>query len=164
MGDQKSHCTAHRWLFFYEKRGLEVQNFITFPNLLWTFRKSKKIVFFHSDLGWSRRCGHIVPPQHLTYIQKPCTNRFNPDGAGFLNVAWVWGGTMCPHLLDHPKALQKTKNFLFDFLKVYYELGKVTKFRTSRPLFSWRKSHRKKVRADSAPPRPNRVKSWINRA
>ena len=45
-----------------------------------------------------------------------------------------------------------------DFLKVHNELGKVTKFWASRPLFSWRNSHLKKVRADSAPPRPNRVK------
>ena len=45
----------------------------------------------------------------------------------------------------------------FAFLKVHNELGKVTKFGTSRPLFSWRNERLKKVRADSAPPRPNRV-------
>ena len=57
------------------------------------------------------------------------------------------------------KVTQKhcEKPNFFDFLKVYNELGKVTKFWTSRPLFSWRNSHLKKVRADSAPPRPNRV-------
>ena len=44
------------------------------------------------------------------------------------------------------------KKIVFDFLKVHNELGKVTKFWTSRPLFSWRNSHLKKVRADSAPP------------
>ena len=43
------------------------------------------------------------------------------------------GGTMCPHLLDHPKTLWKTH--FFDFLKVYNELGKVTRFGTHRPLF-----------------------------
>ena len=67
------------------------------------------------------------------------------------------GGWISPHLLDHLKTLWKTKKFFFDFLKVHNELGKVTKFWTSRPLFSWRNSHLKKVRADSAP-RPNRVK------
>ena len=57
------------------------------------------------------------------------------------------GGTMCPHLLDHLKTLWKSNNFFGDFLKVYNELGKVKKFRTSRPLFSWRNSCLKKVRA-----------------
>jgi len=52
----------------------------------------------------------------------------------------------------------KNQKVFFDFLKVHNELGKFTKFWTSRPLFSWRNSHLKKVRADSAPPRPNRVK------
>ena len=45
--------------------GLEVQNFVTFPNSLWTFRKSKKnFLVFHSDSRWSRRCGHNVPPPY----------------------------------------------------------------------------------------------------
>ena len=39
----------------------------------------------------------------------------------------------------------------FDFLKVHNELGKVTNFGTSRPLFSWRNGQLKKVWADSAP-------------
>ena len=52
---------------------------------------------------------------------------------------------------------------IFDFLKVHNELGKVKKFWTSRPLFSWRNSHLKKVQADSAPPRPNRVKCLISK-
>ena len=56
-------CTFFRWLFLHEKRGLEVQNFVTFPNSLWTFRKSKKnFLVFHSVLRWSRRCGLIQPP------------------------------------------------------------------------------------------------------
>ena len=38
-------------------------------------------------------------------------------------------------------------NFI-DFLKVYNELGKVTKFGTSRPLFSWRNGWLIKGRAD----------------
>ena len=50
---------------------------------------------------------------------------------------------MCLHL----KTLWKTKENLFDFLKVSNELGKVKKFRNSRPLFSWWNSLLKKVRA-----------------
>ena len=29
-------------------------------------------------------------------------HEFNPNGTGLLNVAQVWGGTMCLYLLDHP--------------------------------------------------------------
>ena len=78
----------------------------------------------------------------------------NPNRAGLLDVAWKRGGWISPHLLDHLKTLWKTKKFFFDFLKVHNELGKVTKFWTSRPLFSWRNSHLKKVWADSPPPAP----------
>ena len=45
------------------------------------------------------------------------------------------GGWISPHLLDHLKTLWKTKKKFFDFLKVHNELGKVTKFWTSKPLF-----------------------------
>ena len=55
-------------------------------------------------------------------------------------------------------ATQLKNNFFFDFLKVYNELGKVKKFWTSRPLFSWRNSRLKKVRAHCAPHRTIRVK------
>ena len=51
------------------------------------------------------------------------------------------------------KHCEKPKKNFFDFLKVHNELGKVTKFWPSRPLFSWRNSHLKKVLADSGPPR-----------
>ena len=55
--------------FSMKKRGLEFRNFVTFPNSLWTFRKSKKLVF-HSVLGWSRKgCGHFVPPPVLATFQ-----------------------------------------------------------------------------------------------
>ena len=50
------------------------------------------------------------------------------------------------------------KNPFFDFLKVYNELGKVKKFLTSRPLFSWIYNRLKKVWAHCAP-RTNRVKN-----
>ena len=85
-----------------------------------------------------------------TYV----TVAFNPNRAGLLDVAWERGGWISPHLLDHFKTLWKTKIFFWDFLKVHNELGKVTKFGTSRPLFSWRNGRLKKVRADSAPPPP----------
>ena len=53
--------------FLQEKRVLEVQNFVTFPNSIWTFRKSKKnFLVFHSVLRWSRRCRLIqLPPRAL---------------------------------------------------------------------------------------------------
>ena len=38
-----------RWLFLHEKRDLEVQNFVTFPNSLLTFGKSKKKIFGFSQ-------------------------------------------------------------------------------------------------------------------
>ena len=63
MGGAESARTFFKHPFLHEKRGLEVQNFVTFPNSLWTFRKSKKIfLVFHSVLRWSRRCGLIQPP------------------------------------------------------------------------------------------------------
>ena len=69
-----------------------------------------------------------------------------------LDVAWVQGGGLNqPAPSRSPQNTVKNQKIFFDFLKVHNELGKVTKFWTSRPLFSWRNSHLKKVRADSAP-------------
>ena len=52
-----------KWIFLHEKRGLEVRNFLTFPNSLETFRKSKKNCFFTVFWGnlegagtWCPRC------------------------------------------------------------------------------------------------------------
>ena len=53
-----------------ENRGLDITNFVTFANSLWTFRKSKKMVF-HSFLGWIRRCRHIVPPLTQATFKSP---------------------------------------------------------------------------------------------
>ena len=51
-GGNESARPFFRWLFLHEKRGLEVQNFVTFSNPLWTFRKSKKnFLVFHSVLS-----------------------------------------------------------------------------------------------------------------
>ena len=80
-GGAESARTFLRWLFLHEKRGLEVQNFVTFPNSLWTFRKSKKIfLVFHSVLRWSRSCGLIQPPLLSSNIQKPRSIRVKKDG------------------------------------------------------------------------------------
>ena len=45
------------------------------------------------------------------YQQSGLINKLliKPNSAVLLNVAWMRGGTMCPHLLDHPKILWKTK-------------------------------------------------------
>ena len=43
-------CTFCRRLFLQEKRSLVVQTFVTFPNSLWTFGRSKNI-FFSKCLG-----------------------------------------------------------------------------------------------------------------
>ena len=56
----------------------------------------------------------------------------------------------------------KKQKFFFDFQKVYNELGKVTKFRISRPLISWRKSQQEKVQANCAPPTPLGFKDTTN--
>ena len=67
------------------------------------------------------------------------------------------GGLNQPAPSRSPQNTVKNQIFFFDFLKVHNELEKVTKFWTSRPLFSWRNIHLKKVQADAAHPCPNRV-------
>ena len=66
-----------------------------------------------------------APLHQLVSVSVGPVGLVNPNVAGLLNVAWVWGGTMCPHLLDHPKTLWKT--IFFYFLEVYNEIGKVAK-------------------------------------
>ena len=51
-----------------------------------------------------------------------------------------------------PQNTVKNPNFFLAFLKIHNELGKVTKFGTSRPLFHGEIAIGKKVQADSAPP------------
>ena len=65
--------TFFRWQFLHEKRGLEVPDFVTFPNSLWTFRKAKKkFGFFTVFWGDLEGCGLIQPPPpHSSKIQKP---------------------------------------------------------------------------------------------
>ena len=60
---------------------------------------------------------------------------FNPNGAGLFNVALLLGGHNVPAPSRSPQNTVK-KQFFFDFLKVYNELGKVNKFRASRYLFN----------------------------
>ena len=78
------------------------------------------------------------------------TCKFNPNSGELLDVTWVGGsGRWWLCLLDNSKSLWK---IFFDILEAHNELGKFTKFGTSRPIFSWRNGWLKKVRADSAPP------------
>ena len=51
-GGAESARTFFNRPFLQEKRGLEVPNFVTFPNSLGTFRKAQKqILVFHSVFG-----------------------------------------------------------------------------------------------------------------
>ena len=63
------------------------------------------------------------PMRWLVSLSKLCTAQLRPHP--LLSIQ----GSKCLHLLDHQKTLNKNK-------KVHYELGKITKFGTSRPLFS----------------------------
>ena len=55
---------------FFKRPFLE--NYLTFPNSLWTFRKAKNMVF-QSVLGWFRMCALIQPPiPKSSHIQEPC--------------------------------------------------------------------------------------------
>ena len=63
-------------------------------------------------------------------------------------------------LLEWGEAEHSRSPFLF--LKVHNKLGKVTKFGTSRHIFTWRNGRLKKVRADSATPHPYSVKTDFN--
>ena len=71
------------------------------------------------------------------------------------------GGLNQPAPSRSPQNTVKNQIFFFDFWKVNNELGKVTKFWTSRPLFSWRNSHLKKVLAHITPS-PHRVNGKQN--
>ena len=103
---------------------------------------SKKKGVWRSKISWL-----FLIHYELSENQKKIFWFFTVFWGDLEGVGWI-----SPHLLDHPKTLWKTKKIFFAFLKVHNELGKVTKFGTSRPLFSWRNSHLKKGRADSAPP------------
>ena len=72
--------TVFRW-----KIGWKALNFLTFPNLLWTFRKSKN--GFFSNSWCSRRCKHNVPPPALKQNHKPRTIsvKLVPNQAKLLN-------------------------------------------------------------------------------
>ena len=63
-----------------------------------------------------------------------------------------WGVESVHTFLVNPKHCEKPiKIVFFHFLKVPNELGKVTKFGSSKPLFSWRNIYLKKVQADLVP-------------
>ena len=63
------------------------------------------------------------------------------------------GGGLNQHAPSRsPQNTVKNQKKKLDFLKVYNELGKVTKSETSSTTFSWRNWHLKKVQADSPSP------------
>ena len=72
MGVAESARPFFRWLFLHEKRGLEVQNFLTFPNSLWTFRKSK-IFFWFITVFWGdlEGAGWFSPPHSEATSRSP---------------------------------------------------------------------------------------------
>ena len=67
----------------------------------------------------------------LLYKRRALDLLVNPYRVGLLDIAWLRGGGG----LNQPASSDHPKKFLFDFLKIHNELGKVTKFGTSRPLF-----------------------------
>ena len=67
------------------------------------------------------------------------------------------GGLNQPAPSRSPQNTVKNPKIFFAFLKVHNEWGKVTKFGTFKPLFSWRNWRLKKSRLIQ-PPRPIRVK------
>ena len=81
---------------------------------------------------------------------------FNPNRWGILNVACVGVGRS---ILPAPSRPSRNTVNYFDFLKVHNKLGKVKKFWTNRPLFSWRNSRLELVRAQSTPPQVINIKA-----
>ena len=122
----------------------------------WTIKYSKTVKYF-DDLKQftafkvAKMHYHLNP--HLTLIEWGYWMLLESEG----------GGLNQPTPSRSPQNTVKNQKKIFDFLKVHNELGKVTKFWTSRPLFSWRNSHLKKcgMIQPNPPPRPNMVKIII---
>ena len=98
-----------RWIFLHEKRGLVVQNLLTFPNSLKTVRKWKN--GFSQYFWWFLSCGHIVLTPHSSYSQKPRTIRVPGKGwkgiekfSSMINIfcflVYDWNGSSVPSC-DH---------------------------------------------------------------
>ena len=81
----ESARTFFRWLFLHEKGGLEVPNFVTFPNSLWTFRKAKKNFWFFTVFWGNLKGAGWSSPPHWSNIQKPFPIRVNHWISSFLN-------------------------------------------------------------------------------
>ena len=81
-GAQCAH-TFFRRLFLHEKRGLEVQNSLTFFNSLLTSRKSKLFFWFFS-VFWGN-------------LEGVGTNRVNPICIGVEKIRLVVEGGYLPH-------------------------------------------------------------------
>ena len=99
----------------FMRKGLEVQNFVTFPNSLWTFRKSNKFfLVFHSVLGWSRRCGLIQPPPHTpTTYRSPAILGLNALPLRLLELKETY-------LLSYPHFRYVIASKIKKFLPFYY--------------------------------------------
>ena len=98
------------------KKGSGGPKFLDFSEFIRNFQKIKKKLFFHSVLGWCRRCGHIVPPLHSSYIQKPRTTRLTPfPSIGFIigipcHFPFMWGMVFTLNVSNWGKeiSMQKT--------------------------------------------------------
>ena len=66
-GTAQSARTFFRWLFLHEIRGLEVRNFLTFPDSLKTFWKLFFTVFWCDLEGADTLCKFIVHSKALHY-------------------------------------------------------------------------------------------------
>ena len=93
---------------------------------------------------------NIQKPRPIRVCPKCCTNHYQePEKVPTLENALImpmigrgsWILLNQPTPSRSPQNSVKNRNFFFAFLKVHNELGKVTKFGTSKPLFSWRNSH-----------------------
>ena len=70
-GGAESARTIFKRPFLHEKRVQEVPNFVTFPNPLWTFRKSKKTLFFSVFWGDLEGAGWFSLPALKQHPEAP---------------------------------------------------------------------------------------------
>ena len=97
-GGVESTRTLFRRLFLHAKICFEVSKFVTFPNSLWTFRKSRKFFgVFHSVLRWSRRCGLIQPPRSQATSTSPALLglKTNIQKYSYKNIRIIFGFENC---------------------------------------------------------------------
>ena len=112
---------------------LQVHIFFLVLKQFWTIKYSKTVKYF-DDLkqftAFKVANMHYYLNPHLTLIER-----------GSWILLESGGGLNQPTPSRSPQNTVKNPPKIFEFLKVHNELGKVTKFWTSRPLSSWRNSH-----------------------